>query len=119
MGVLATVLICALFGPWIAPHDATTQYREATLQPPFWQEGGSLTYLLGTDPLGRDMLSRLIVGARYSFFVGIVVVSIAATGGIIVGLISGFSPKWVDTIIMRIMNINRPIRAPATRAEVT
>ena len=95
----------ALFGPWIAPHDATTQYRDATLQPPFWQEGGSLEYLLGTDPLGRDMLSRLIVGARYSFFVGIVVVSIAASGGILVGLIAGFAPRWVDTIIMRIMDI--------------
>ncbi|MGR3546400.1 MAG: ABC transporter permease subunit, partial [Roseovarius sp.] len=54
---------------------------------------------------GRDMLSRLIVGARYSFFVGIVVVTIAASGGIIIGLISGFAPKWVDTIIMRIMDI--------------
>ena len=95
----------ALFGPWIAPHDATTQFRDATLQPPFWQEGGNLTYLLGTDPLGRDMLSRLIIGARFSFFVGIVVVSIAATGGILVVLIAGFAPKWVDSIIMRIMDI--------------
>lgn len=95
----------ALFGHWIAPHDATTQYRDAFLRPPFWQDGGSWTYPLGTDPLGRDMLSRLIEGARYSFFVGIVVVSIAASGGIIVGLISGFAPRWIDTIIMRIMDI--------------
>lgn len=51
------------------------------------------------------MLSRLIVGARYSFFVGVVVVSIAATGGIIIGLIAGFAPKWVDSIIMRVMDI--------------
>jgi len=97
--------VLALFGPWIAPHDATTQFRDATLQPPFWQEGGNWTYPLGTDPLGRDMLSRLIIGARFSFFVGIVVVSIAATGGILVGLIAGFAPKWVDSIIMRIMDI--------------
>ncbi|TDK44507.1 ABC transporter permease subunit [Antarcticimicrobium luteum] len=95
----------ALFGPWIAPHDATLQYREAILKPPAWQSGGSWSYPLGTDPLGRDMLSRLIEGARYSFFVGVIVVSIAASGGIIVGLIAGFAPKWVDAVIMRIMDI--------------
>ncbi len=103
--VFVVFAFLALFGPWIAPHDATTQYRSFTLLPPFWQEGGSWTYPLGTDPLGRDMLSRLIVGARYSFFVGVVVVSIAASGGIIVGLIAGFAPKWLDSIIMRIMDI--------------
>ena len=103
--IFAAFALVALFGPWIAPHDPTTQYRDATLQPPFWQAGGTVEYLLGTDPLGRDMLSRLIVGARFSFFVGIVVVSIAASGGIFVGLIAGFAPKWADTIIMRIMDI--------------
>jgi dipeptide transport system permease protein len=55
--------------------------------------------------LGRDMLSRLIQGAQYSFFVGIVVVSVAASGGIIIGLLSGFAPKWADTLIMRVMDI--------------
>lgn len=103
--IFAAFALVALFGPWIAPHDPTTQYRDATLQPPFWQAGGTVEYLLGTDPLGRDMLSRLIVGARFSFFVGIIVVSIAASGGIFVGLIAGFAPKWADTIIMRIMDI--------------
>ena len=103
--IFAVFAFLALFGPWVAPHDATEQFREFTLQPPVWQDGGSWTYILGTDPLGRDMLSRLIVGARYSFFVGIVVVTIAATGGIIIGLIAGFAPKWLDSIIMRIMDI--------------
>jgi dipeptide transport system permease protein len=103
--IFAAFAFVALFGPWIAPHDPTEQYREFALLPPAWQDGGNASYLLGTDPLGRDMLSRLIVGARYSFFVGIVVVSIAATGGIIVGLLSGFAPKWLDTIIMRVMDI--------------
>jgi dipeptide transport system permease protein len=97
--------LLALFGPWIAPHDATAQYRASTLLPPFWQDGGSWDFLLGTDPLGRDMLSRLIVGARYSFIVGIVVVVVAASGGILIGLIAGFAPKWLDTVIMRIMDI--------------
>jgi dipeptide transport system permease protein len=103
--IFAAFAFLAIFGPLIAPHDATAQFRDATLQPPFWQEGGSWTHPLGTDPLGRDMLSRLIVGARYSFFVGIVVVVIAASGGILIGLIAGFAPRWLDSIIMRIMDI--------------
>lgn len=103
--IFAAFAFVAVFGPWIAPHSPTEQFREFALLPPVWQEGGSWSYILGTDPLGRDMLSRLIVGARYSFFVGIIVVSIAASGGIVVGLISGFAPKWLDSIIMRIMDI--------------
>jgi dipeptide transport system permease protein len=103
--IFAVFAFLALFGPWIAPHDATEQFRAYTLIPPVWQEGGSWDFILGTDPLGRDMLSRLIVGARFSFFVGIVVVTVAASGGILVGLIAGFAPKWVDSIIMRIMDI--------------
>ncbi|OUD08337.1 dipeptide ABC transporter permease DppC [Marivivens niveibacter] len=103
--VFGAFLVIAALAPWIAPHDPTMQYREYTLVPPVWQEGGSWTFPLGTDPLGRDMLSRLIVGARFSFFVGIVVVTIASAGGIIIGLIAGFAPRWVDTLIMRLMDI--------------
>ena len=103
--VFAAFIFVALFAPLIAPHDPTQQFREALLKPPFWEEGGSVAFPLGTDALGRDMLSRLIHGARYSFYVGIVVVAVAATGGIIIGLLAGFAPKWVDTIIMRVMDI--------------
>ncbi len=105
MWIFLGFVILALFAPLIAPHDPTQQFREHLLQPPFWQEGGSLAYALGTDALGRDMLSRLIHGARYSFYVGIVVVTIAASGGILIGLLAGFAPRWVDTIIMRVMDI--------------
>ncbi|WP_299816316.1 ABC transporter permease subunit [uncultured Jannaschia sp.] len=105
LSIFAVFAFLALFGPWIAPHDPTAQFRSATLQPPFWQDGGEWRFLLGTDPLGRDLLSRLIVGARFSFFVGVVVVAIAATGGILMGLLAGFAPKWLDAIIMRIMDI--------------
>ena len=101
---IAFVLV-AILADLIAPYDPTQQYREHLLRPPFWQEGGSWAFPLGTDAVGRDMLSRLLHGARYSFYVGIVVVVIAATGGIIVGLIAGFAPKWLDTIIMRLMDI--------------
>ncbi|WP_420583738.1 ABC transporter permease subunit [Ruegeria sp.] len=103
--VFTAFVICAAFAPLLAPYDPTEQFRDHILQPPAWQEGGSWAFPLGTDPLGRDMLSRLIMGSRYSFFVGIVVVCVAVTGGVIIGLLSGFAPKWVDTLIMRVMDI--------------
>lgn len=103
--VFIAFVLLALFGTVLAPHDPTQQFRANTLQPPFWQAGGSWTFPLGTDPLGRDMLSRLMAGARYSFFVGVVVVSVAASGGIVIGLIAGFAPRWLDSLIMRIMDI--------------
>ncbi len=103
--VFAAFVLCAAFAPLLAPYDPTEQFRDHILQPPAWQEGGSWAFPLGTDPLGRDMLSRLIMGSRYSFFVGIVVVCVAVTGGVIIGLLSGFAPKWVDTLIMRVMDI--------------
>ncbi|WP_298936220.1 ABC transporter permease subunit [uncultured Ruegeria sp.] len=103
--VFAAFVFCAAFAPLLAPYDPTEQFRNHILQPPAWQEGGSWAFPLGTDPLGRDMLSRLIMGSRYSFFVGIVVVVVAVSGGVIIGLLSGFAPKWVDTLIMRVMDI--------------
>jgi len=103
--VFVAFVIMAAGADILAPYDPTEQFRDYTLIPPFWAEGGSTKFLLGTDPLGRDMLSRLLHGARYSFFVGIVVVTVAAVGGITIGLLSGFAPKWLDTIIMRIMDI--------------
>lgn len=103
--VFGCFLFVAAFAPLLAPYDASAQFRDHILQPPVWQEGGSWAFPLGTDPLGRDMLSRLIMGSRYSFFVGIVVVTVAVSGGVLVGLISGFAPKWIDTLIMRVMDI--------------
>ena len=103
--VFAVFVILAVFADFLAPYDPTQQFREHLLQPPFWQEGGNTAFLLGTDAVGRDMLSRLIHGARYSFYVGIVVVVVAASGGIVIGLLSGFAPKWLDSIIMRVMDI--------------
>lgn len=101
---LAFILIAA-FADVLAPHSATEQFRDALLQPPAWQEGGTSEFLLGTDAIGRDLLSRLIHGARYSFFIGVIVVVIAASTGVFVGLIAGFARGWVDTLIMRLMDI--------------
>lgn len=103
--VFAAFFLVAVFAPLLAPYDPTAQFRDHVLQPPAWQDGGAWRFPLGTDAVGRDMLSRLIHGARFSFFVGIVVVVVAATGGILLGLVAGFSPKWLDTLIMRLMDI--------------
>jgi len=101
----AAVVIIALCADFIAPHLPNEQYREAFLQPPFWQDGGSLEFPLGTDAVGRDMLSRLIYGARFSLFIGCVVVSIALVVGVVLGLVAGFFRGRIDTAIMRLMDI--------------
>ena len=103
--VFSLLVVVAIFAPLLAPHGAATQYRDALLLPPVWQEGGDSRFLLGTDAVGRDMLSRLIYGAQYSLFIGVVVVSIALVGGIIIGLVAGFFRGWVDAIIMRVMDL--------------
>ncbi|WP_018001057.1 ABC transporter permease subunit [Paracoccus sp. N5] len=103
--VFVALVLTAFLAPLLAPHDPTQQYRDALLVPPIWQEGGRAGFLLGTDAVGRDMLSRLIYGAQYSLFIGIVVVAIALTGGIIIGLIAGFYGGWVDSVIMRVMDV--------------
>jgi dipeptide transport system permease protein len=105
MWVFLGLVIVAVFAQLIAPHDPTQQYRDALLVPPVWQEGGRASFLLGTDAVGRDMLSRLIFGAQYSLFIGIVVVAIALVGGIFVGLLAGFFGGWVDGVIMRVMDV--------------
>ena len=103
--MFAAFVAVAILADLIAPHDPIVQYREHLLQPPVWVEGGSWEFPLGTDAVGRDMLSRLLHGARFSFYVGVVVVAFAASGGIVIGLLAGFAPRWVDTLIMRVMDI--------------
>ena len=99
------LVVVALLAPLIAPHEPYQQYRDAVLVPPVWQEGGRWEFLLGTDAVGRDILSRLLFGARYSLFIGIVVTAIALVAGILVGVIAGYFRGWVDTVIMRLMDI--------------
>jgi dipeptide transport system permease protein len=99
------VILVATFADFIAPHLPNQQFRDALLQPPFWQTGGDIQFVLGTDAIGRDMLSRLIYGSRYSLFIGCIVVSISLVVGVILGLIAGYFRGWVDTIIMRIMDV--------------
>lgn len=95
----------ALFADLIAPHNPFEQYRDAILTPPAWQEGGSWTYPLGTDDVGRDILSRLIHGARLSLFVGVLVVTLSLAAGILIGIFSGYIGGAEDTMVMRRMDI--------------
>jgi len=99
------LILVAIFAPLIAPHDPIQQFRDAMKVPPFWEEGGSTKFLLGTDAVGRDILSRLIYGSRYSLFIGVVVVTISMVTGVTIGLIAGFFGGNVDTLIMRVMDI--------------
>lgn len=103
--VFLAIVFIAIFAPLIAPHSPSVQNRGSLLLPPFWMEGGSWIFPLGTDAVGRDILSRLMYGARFSLIIGVVVVTISVSVGVIVGLIAGFFRGWIDTAIMRLMDI--------------
>lgn len=105
LGVIVLLVLVALFAPWIAPYSAEQQFRASFKTPPFWVEGGTMAFPLGTDEVGRDILSRLIHGSRYSLSIGAVVVTIAASVGIVLGLLAGYFRGWVDTVIMRVMDV--------------
>lgn len=100
--ILVVIAVVAIFANQLAPHDPEIGALTARFKPPFWQTGGSVKYLLGTDQLGRDVLSRLIFGARVSMVVGIMAVLVAGVVGTFLGILSGFLGGWVDQVIMRI-----------------
>jgi dipeptide transport system permease protein len=99
------LVLLAIFAPLIAPHDPMQQYRDAVLVPPVWQDGGRADFLLGTDAVGRDMLSRLVYGTRFSLFIGVIVTALSLVVGVVFGVIAGYFRGWVDTAIMRVMDI--------------
>jgi len=102
--VAATVLLAAL-ADLIAPHSPVSPNTAALLRPPFWETGGSLEYPLGTDAIGRDVLSRLIHGTRLSLLIGVAVVGVSAVVGTLLGLLAGFCRGAVEIGIMRLMDI--------------
>jgi len=102
---VVVLLLVALLAPWIAPHAPDATNSAAFLRPPAWQAGGSSEYLLGTDAIGRDILSRLIHGARLSLSIGLAVVLISVAVGISLGLIAGFARGMTEILIMRLMDI--------------
>ncbi|MGH2603559.1 MAG: ABC transporter permease, partial [Dehalococcoidia bacterium] len=105
LGVLMMLIGSALFAPWLAPYDPLQQDLRNRMVPPFWQETGSMSHPLGTDQLGRDVLSRLIFGARISLVVGFLAVLISGTVGVVLGLTAGFYGRLVDMVIMRLAEL--------------
>ncbi len=99
------IVLIAVFADVIAPHSPIEQYSEYFKIPPAWEEGGNSLFLLGTDPVGRDILSRLMHGARFSLYAGCIVIVISLTVGVLLGLSAGFFRGMYETIVMRIMDV--------------
>lgn len=109
LAIFALIAIAAIGGEALAPHDPNGLDLGAAFRPPFWQEGGSLEHLLGTDNLGRDILSRIIAGARISLTVALYAIVISGGIGALIGMIAGYFGKTVDAIIMRLVDIQMSI----------
>lgn len=107
--IIFLVLFCAAFGDLISPQDATRYDLTNTFAPPFWEKNGKPAYLLGTDHMGRDILSRIISGSRISVIVAFFGILLAGATGTSVGLISGYFGKRVDQLLMRLVDIQLSI----------
>lgn len=97
--------LAALFAPWLAPYDPIEQFRDHMLMPPCWDVRGSTHFILGTDELGRDILSRLMHGARVSLSIGVLSVLFSMVPGVLLGLAAAFFPHYAGPAIMRIMDV--------------
>ncbi len=102
---IALVFFVCVFAYFVAPYDPIEQNRSALLLPPAFLEGGDWAYLLGTDDLGRDILSRIIYGARLSVFIGLFIVLLSCLLGVLFGLLAGFYGGIIDAVIMRLVDI--------------
>jgi peptide/nickel transport system permease protein len=100
--IIATIALVAVFADFLAPYNPEIGVLGDRFRPPAWQAGGSQAYLLGTDHVGRDVLSRLIFGARVSVVVGFTAVIVAGLIGTALGILSGYLGGWVDQVIMRV-----------------
>lgn len=107
--VLIIIVAAAIFAPVISPHDPLRQNIFQRLQPPFWMEGGSTDHLLGTDALGRDVLSRIVHGARTSLAVGILAVLVGGATGVALGMLAGYFQKSVDAVLGRLADIQQTL----------
>ena len=105
LGLLVLLIITAVLADVVVPHSPIEQFRENFLTPPVWQQGGDWRYLLGTDDVGRDIVSRLIYGARLSILIGLAVVALSLTTGTILGLSAAFAGGLIDIAIMRLMDV--------------
>jgi peptide/nickel transport system permease protein len=103
--IVGSVLLMALFAPYIAPHDPEGVELALRLRPPFWLEGGSFEYPLGTDSLGRDVFSRIIYGSQKSLFVSFTSTIISSILGVSLGMIAGYYGGYIDSVISRLGDI--------------
>ncbi len=103
--IVLLVLLTALFAPLLAPHAPELTNNTVFLKPPFWQAGGSISYPLGTDAIGRDILSRLIYGARLSLVIGLAVVALSVVVGTVLGMAAGYFRGVFEIAVMRLMDI--------------
>ena len=103
--IILGMIIAAIGAPLLAPYDPNKTALILRNTPPFWEAHGSTAHLLGTDPVGRDLLSRLIYGARISLFIGLTVTILASVFGILLGLIAGYYESWIEELIMRVADL--------------
>ncbi|OLC17168.1 MAG: peptide ABC transporter permease [Candidatus Rokubacteria bacterium 13_1_40CM_69_27] len=103
--ILLVVVGAALVAPWVAPHDPAKQSLIRRFSPPVWAAGGHSAHVLGTDQVGRDILSRIIHGARLSLLVGVSAVVVSLLLGVALGLLSGYVGGRVDTVIMTVVDV--------------
>jgi ABC-type dipeptide/oligopeptide/nickel transport system permease subunit len=103
--VAALLVLLALFAPWLSPHDPLEQDLLSAQLPPMWVQGGDAAYILGTDSLGRCVLSRLIYSARTAVEVALIAASLAALIGVALGLFAGSFGGWVDQLISRLIDV--------------
>ena len=106
LAIVAALVFCALFAPLLAPHSPLEGSLGDRLVPPVGMEGAKPAHPLGTDRLGRDTLSRLLYGARISLAVSVVGITLTGTAGSFIGLLAGFLGGWVDTLLMRLVDIS-------------
>ncbi len=109
LSILIIFIVVGIGATWIAPHDPNQTNLNDRLIPPAWLEGGETKYLMGTDHLGRDVLSRVIHGARISLLVASMVILAGNTIGVLIGLVSGWYGGWVDEFFMRMVDIKLAI----------
>jgi peptide/nickel transport system permease protein len=103
--VLGLIVASAVFAPWVAPRDPLEVNIRGRLAPPVWMAGGSARHLLGTDPVGRDLLSRVIYGGRVSLVVGVAAVGLSTTIGVLLGLAAGYAGGRTDWVIVTVVNV--------------
>lgn len=107
--VIFGFLFVGVFGAWLAPHDASYQDLTHVLQPPAWHKDGSIQHVLGTALLGQDVLSGIMAGARVSLLVSLCAVGLSGALGVVLGLIAGYVGGWVDSLFMRLADIQLSI----------